>query len=184
MFQVKNIGLAVLFSSTLVYSAHVFANDYDDHARYCQEKGGVVESMPAQYLVPGRYVNGASKDFCNFYGENYFASVGLETFSSDKPSIAATYIKRLGEIGIDSPLWKGEFSNPGTNVCKNLGGASITFITSGGFVNHLGQAGVCVFGDASMVSEWTLVYIANHREGYDAIKEGVNAEPLNIRVPS
>ncbi|WP_133127928.1 hypothetical protein [Legionella nagasakiensis] len=172
-------ALLIAFGATVNAHADALA-DYSDH---CANAGGVVEEMVAEFLTPGRWVQGQSKSFCNFYLDNAFVSIGLETFSSDKPSIAATYSKRLREVGADSSLWKGESANPSHNVCKNLGGATIGFVTDGGFANHLGQSDICVFGDGSMVSGWSLIYMANHREGYDEIKNQVKAEPLNIRIP-
>ena len=105
---------------------------------------------------------------------------GLRRFASEEPSIAATYIKILPEIDSHSTLWKGSLMNPSYNVCKNLGGTAIAFVASGGFANVLGQTDACVFGDGSMVSAWSLIYMANHREGYDLIKEKVRATPLAI----
>lgn len=155
-------------------------DDFDSHRLYCEASGGAVEEMAVELSTKSGMVTGQSKLFCNFYTNKGFQAIGLETFSSDKPSIAATYIKKLKDISKNSPLWLGQYSNPATNVCKNLGGAAVEFITNGGFSNKLGQSGICVFGDGSMVSSWTLIYMANHREGYDAIKTAVKAEPLMI----
>lgn len=179
----KKVARVFLFSVSLLGTANVFADKMDDYARYCRESGGVVEEMPAEILAGSTWITGQSKMFCNFNLENAFVSIGLETFSADEPSIAATFMKTLGEINSSSPLWKGKYSNPATNVCKNLGGAAIGFVAAGGFANHLGQSDMCVFGDASMVSCWSLIYMANHRDGYDEIKGKVKAEPLNIQIP-
>jgi hypothetical protein len=139
--------------------------------------------MTAEFLTPTGYVQGQSKAFCNFFVDNGFIAIGLETFSSEEPSIAATFIKKMHPINDDSPLWKGKFTNPSHNVCKNIGGSGIGFVTSGGFSNSLGETDICVFGDGSMVSGWTLIYMANHRDGYDAVKEQVRAQPMNIPTP-
>ncbi len=155
------------------------SND-DDYEAYCRESGGVVEEMPAEISTGSGVVKGQSKMFCNFNLDDAFISIGLETFSADEPSIAATYIKNLSEITNDSSLWQGAYSNPSSNVCKNLGGATIGFVASGGFTNQLGQSDICVFGDGSMVSGWSLIYMAAHREGYDDIKNKVKARPLNL----
>lgn len=155
------------------------ANTYDTH---CMDAGGQVEMMPAQWATSTGLKLGLEKKFCTFRGEHYFATVGLETFASTNPNLAATYIKRLPRLKKDSSLYKGKHPNPSTNVCQNLGGTTITHVTNGGFVNELGQADVCVFGDGSMVSGWTLIYIANEREGYDKIREQTKSEPLDISV--
>lgn len=152
-------------------------SDFD----YCVQSGGVVENMPAEFSTPSGLVRGQKKLFCNFEVNHGFIAIGLETFASETPSIAATYIKTLGPLGDDSPLWKGVYTNPSQNVCKNLGGSAIGFVSNGGFANHLGQSDICVFGDGSMVSAWSLIYMANLREGYDRIKEIVKSDPIRIQ---
>lgn len=179
----KKIAI-VLFSMLSVSMGTVFANQKEEFSAYCNESGGVVEKMPAEILAGKSWVSGQSKSFCNFNVDDGFIAIGLETFSSPLPSIAATYIKTLREIPENSPLWNGSYTNPSSNVCKNLGGSTIGFVTSGGFSNALGQSDICVFGDASMVSAWSLIYMANHRNGYDDVKNKVKAEPLNINIPN
>ena len=175
--------VTLLISAACMGAAVVYADQMDDYAAYCSESGGVVEEMPAEIYTSIGLVKGQSKMFCNFTAGNGFVAIGLETFSSNEPSIAATFIKKMGEIGEQSNLFKGVYSNPSHNVCKNLGGASIGFVAAGGFANQLGQSDICVFGDGSMVSGWSLVYMANHREGYDDIKNKVKADPLGIYIP-
>lgn len=176
--KIKSSILALIF-----IAPNLYANTAEEQAQYCSNAGGVVETMTAEFSTPTGYVQGQSKIFCNFSVDNGFISIGLETFSADEPSIAATFMKKMRPIKDNSPLWEGKFTNPSHNVCKNIGGAGIGFITSGGFTNPLGQTDICVFGDGSMVSGWSLIYMANHREGYDAVKDQVRAEPMSIPVP-
>lgn len=173
--------VALLFFVSLGASA---ANKTEDFNAYCIKSGGTVEEMPAEISTHSGLVKGQSKMFCNFYINGGFIPIGLETFASIEPSIAATFIKKMDEIKKDSNLWKGPYPNPASNVCKNLGGSSISFVASGGFSNHLGQCEICVFGDGSLVSAWSLIYMANHRDGYDTVKNLVRAEPLNIHIPN
>lgn len=177
--------LSFFVFSFVCLSVQAHPNHYKEYVTYCTQSGGVVEEMPAQFgsSINGDWIHGMTKYFCNFYLEHAFIAIGLSTFASESPSIAATYMKRLGEISDDSPLWKGDSPNPSQNVCKNLGGASIGFLMSGGFANEKGQSDICVFGDGSMVSGWSLIYMANHREGYDAIKEKVKGIVLNFPMP-
>lgn len=179
--QSSHIALVFVLSC---FSMNAFANMHPEYDEYCTQSGGQVEWMPAEFLVNGTTVIGQSKSFCNFYLPDAFVSIGLETFSSPHPSIAATLMKSLKEIDANSPLMKGDHPNPSHNVCKNLGGATIGFVADGGFANHLGQSDICVFGDGSMVSGWSLMYMANHREGYDEIKNQVKADPINIHIPN
>lgn len=175
----------IIASVTLMSTVHTYAANKinDDYESYCKNAGGIIEEMPAQISTRSGMVIGVTKSFCNFSINGGFIAIGLETFSSSQPNIAATMIKKLEEIKKDSALLKGPFANPSMNVCKNLSGSSISFITSGGFANHLGQNDICVFGDGSMVSAWSLIYMANHREGYDVVKNQVRSEPLNINLP-
>ncbi len=172
-----------MLSIGLVMSLASYAQAQSDEADYCQQAGGEVEIMPAQFSTSSGLITGNSRHFCRFNIDNGLLIIGLETFASKQPSIAATLIKRLGDIADDAALWKGNATNPSYNVCKNLGGAAIGFVTSGSFVDTQGQSDICVFGDGSMVSAWSLIYMANHRTGYDEIKEKVRAEPLNIAIP-
>ncbi|RUR11671.1 hypothetical protein [Legionella sp. km772] len=177
-----NIKSAIFLVLVLI-DFKLYANSVKEQAQYCHDAGGIVETMTAEFLTPAGYVQGQSKRFCNFSVDNGFIAIGLESFAAEEPSIAATFMKKMRPIKDDSPLWKGQFSNPAHNVCKNLGGAGIAFITSGGFANSLGQTDICVFGDGSMVSGWSLIYMANHREGYDAVKEQVRAPAMDIPLP-
>jgi len=159
------------------------AGQLDDYATYCRENGGVVQLMPAEIQTAKGMEQGLTKAFCNYFGEDFFAAVGLETLATDKPNIAATYIQNLLPIDPQSNLFKGKHPNPSHNVCANLGGTGIGFVASGGFANPQGQSDICVFGDGSMVSGWTLIYIANSRSGYDIIKSAINSKPLSITIP-
>ena len=134
--------------------------------------------MPVEFKTANGPTIGQSKSFCTFSADNGFIVIGLETFASDKPSIAATYIKTLKEIDSTSSLFDGLATNPSYNVCKNLNGTMVGFVVNGSFTNALGASDVCVFGDGSMVSAWSLIYMANHRSGYEAIKQQVKAAPM------
>jgi hypothetical protein len=150
----------------------------DELSAYCIQSGGKVEPMQAEFSTPHGMVHGLTKQFCEFSVDHGILSIGLETFSSMQSNIAATYAKKLAPLDENSPLWAGNAGNPSFNVCKNLGGASIGSFSSGGFANALGQSDICVFGDASMISAWSLIYMANHRNGYDHIKELIRSVPL------
>jgi hypothetical protein len=163
-----------------IVSSSIFADVVEDESYYCSSLGGTVEEMAVNFSTISGRVVGPSRLFCIFTPDNGTIAIGLETFASDRPSIAATYIKTLAEITPDSPLFTGTYSNPSHNVCKNLGGAMVGFLMSGGFTDVKGESDICVFGDGSMVSAWSLIYMANHRNGYDEVKEQVKSEPLNI----
>lgn len=183
MYLKKIYRITALFILA-VAAKNLYADKLDGWSDYCIKSGGVVEEMPAEIGTKAGMVKGQSKVFCNFYPEHAFIAIGLETFAAEEPNIAATLMKTMQEIGDSSPLWKGKAANPSNNICKNLGGATIGFIAPGGFTNNLGQTDICVFGDGSMASAWSLVYMANHREGYDEIKDKIKSLPLDIELPS
>ena len=180
----NNITSSLVISALCLNAASAHTIKTNDYVKYCIESGGKVEQMSAEISTQSGLIRGQMKTFCNFYLHDAFISIGLETFSAVKPTIAATFMKKMGEIGPSSPLWKGKYANPSLNVCKNIGGATIGFVANGGFSNPLGQSDICVFGDGSMVSAWSLIYMANHREGYDRIKARVKASPLDIKIPT
>lgn len=175
--------LKVLWFVLLTLNLKVQAYPLEIAEDYCRLSGGTAEEMTAKLATHSGWMTGLTKSFCNFKLPHGFVSIGLETFATEEPNIAATYMKILPEISADSPLWRGSSSIPSYNVCKNLGGAVIGFVTDGGFADDIGQLDMCIFGDDSMVSGWTLIYMANHNEGYEEIKQKVKATPLDIDLP-
>ncbi|WP_419419690.1 hypothetical protein ACNVED_14490 [Legionella sp. D16C41] len=178
----KRLILLSLLFVNLSYADDPNKQAFED---YCYQAGGQVEQMPAQFSTKTGLTEGFKKDFCTFKIDGGFIAVGLETFASPELNIAATLIKKLPPIPSNSPLFKGNYDNPSLNFCKNIGGASIVFLVpNGGFSNALGQTDICVFGDGSMISSWSLIYIANGRTGYSLVKDKTKAEPLAIKIPS
>lgn len=165
--------------STALLSTITLASQEDTD--YCVAKNGTVETMTPTYQTSRGLKYGFPMEFCTFHLDGGFAVVGLKTFSSTSPNIAASFIKTLAKVEHDSPLWKGKYATPAINVCKNLGGADIHFNNlNGGYESSLGQVNVCVFGDGSAVSPWSLIYIANGRNQYNLIKEAIRSEPLHV----
>lgn len=175
----KVLTLCLLFLTSSLISTPILAKFKENMHLYCTKSGGVVENLTVRFSTPQGEVIGNSRKFCTFYIDKGVLQIGLETFASKNSSIAANYIKTLPEITEDSTLFQGSYTNPSHNFCKNLGGTMVSFVLTGSFSNTLGQSDICVFGDGSMVSGWSLIYMANHREGYDAIKNKVKAKPLS-----
>jgi len=175
-FKLISLGLLAVITSSI--STAIFANSSYKEELYCTENGGLVEEMSPEFNTSRGRVKGIKHKFCTFYINQGILQIGLDTFANHNPSIAASYIKTLPEIIDDSILFKGNYDNPSHNVCKNLGGTMIGFILPGSFTNSLGESDICVFGDGSMVSGWSLIYMANHRDGYDEIKNKVKSVPL------
>lgn len=175
----------IIFSLLLTaFSSSALATN-DELANYCKKNHGVVENMTVSVVAAtGARVSGFTKPFCNFEIDNGLVSLGLITFSSKKPNIAASLITQLPPIGESSPLFEGPYSNPSFNVCKNLGGSQMGFTAvAGNFSDPKGESDICVFGDGSMVSAWSLIYIANGRDGYDAVKNAIRSEPVKLAIP-
>jgi hypothetical protein len=149
----------------------------------CTSIGGKVEPMEMIYNTSQGSIKGFIKKFCVFTIDNGYAVIGLSSMNSSKPNIAASYVKTLGNINESSPLWLGDDSNPSHNVCKNLGGTVSLFAAPGSFTSTLGENDVCVFGDGSMISGWTLIYIANERDGYHLIKDNISSPALPLFHP-
>lgn len=180
-WQCRGVLLGVM---ALVCAQEMHAGELNLN-EYCVKNKGTVEVMNAQFDTDTGTRVGLAETFCTFIIDKGFIVIGLKTFGSDKANIAASYIKTLPELKPDSPLWQGPYSNPSLNVCKNLGGANIGFnLPSGGFSNRLGESDVCVFGDGSMVSGWSLIYMAGHRAGYDKIKQAVHSQPIIMKFDS
>lgn len=163
----------------MLFCASGYSSPTDpQNAQYCLQFGGTVEAIPMVYHMQGGLINGEAQDFCEFNIDNGSAAVGLKTFASKKPSIAATYIKIMPTIDEKSKLLIGPYSNPSWNLCKNLGGVLAGYVVLGAYTNALGESDICVFGDGSMVSGWTLIYIANQRTGFDKIRSGIRSNTL------
>lgn len=164
--------------------------DEDPLGEYCVSKSGTLTPMTAWFETSKGPIAGLTERFCTFERDNGYLVIGLSAFASDQPNIAATYMKTLPEIKEGSDLFaKDEPSkmkpgalglpNPSYNVCKKLGGTAINFKFHGNFrPKNGGDSDICTFGDGSMVSAWTLIYMANHRAGYDEVKNYVKSQPL------
>ena len=170
----KKHQIFYLFTSCVLFSAAVSAADSSGElAAYCREKGGEVKVMK----VPGQ-PQPTTKEFCTFQRDSGYIVIGLSAFASPEPSIAATYIKKLPEFKENSSLMQGALGNPSYKVCQNLGGTAMSYQGTEG-----GESDICVFSDESMVSAWSLIYMANHRKGYDEVKANVLSQPLDIPMP-
>lgn len=130
------------------------------------------------------WVKGLQNKFCTFTStENNTGMVDLQTLTSKRPSIAATYILNgLDMAELMKVVPEGYSGNPATLFCQALAGSSITRYTNGGFATKLGQDEVCVFGDGSKVSMWSLVYLSDDPD-YLSIRKAIRSEPLQVDLP-
>ncbi len=179
--KVKKIAMTVSGLSLFSMLGMVHARQ-SDSASWCTSHNGRVETMVVQYELGGGIVNGLKKKFCNFKEKDgSTAFVGLEAYGSKRPSLAATMLLRL-TMDKKKPLPTKPFGDPATNVCKKLGGSNVSYyVVEGGFTDHAGTAGICTFGDGSMIDAWSLIYTAI---GFNAnIKKTIRSKPLQIKIP-
>jgi hypothetical protein len=146
-------------------------------------KTSVVNAV-AQFDTASGWVDGLSNKFCKFQNaENNLGLIDLQTLSSKKPSIAATYLlSGLDMVELEKVIPEKFEGNPGTLFCQALAGSSITRYTSGGFATKEGQDEVCVFGDGSKISIWVLVYTSDDPD-YLSMRKAVRSQPLAINLP-
>ena len=172
--KIKYFFLALFIANTSLAASN-------DHADYCLSIGGHVVHSSAYLNTNAGDTQGISHDFCLIQDASKasMAMIGLQTLASDKPSIAATYL--LKGIKIDKAYSK-EYSNPAIGICKNLGGTSISFYTSGGMSNEFGLDHVCIFGDGSMVSTWAIWYISS-KPSYLNLRKVIHSQPLPMELP-
>ena len=148
------------------------------YAETCEALSGHVIELQAIYQTPKGFVKGFSRPFCQFHLDDGQAIIGLETFETKSPNIAASYVLNLEELDENSPLWQGKAPNPSHRVCQNLGGSMLSYSIPGSFTGKDGEYDICTFGDGSMISAWTLIYIANHRNSFDIIKNNIPSSSL------
>lgn len=184
------IGKMILFSVGLAVSPICIALvDNDPLAEYCVSKSGTLTPMTAWFETAQGPIEGLTEQFCTFERDHGYLVIGLSAFASEHANIAATYMKNLPEIKEGSTLLSEHTSksgalgmpNPSSSVCQTLGGTTINYRFQGNFKPATGGASdICTFGDGSMVSAWTLIYMANHRTGYDEVKNDVKSQPLAL----
>lgn len=143
----------------------------------------IVVNSGVQMDTSTGWVEGLSNKFCVFTSSDHIGMIDLHTLTSNKPSIAATYLLRgLDMSNLQKVIPAGYQGNPATLFCQALAGSSVTRYTSGGFSTKQGQDEVCVFGDGSQMSTWSLVY-ASDDPGYLSMRKAVRSQPLSITLP-
>lgn len=181
----KKIFLAL----ATIASANTFATTGDspwtevqNNKNYCEATGGKIVTLQAQFDTHSGYINGLSKEFCQYISKKNIAVVGLETLSKTS-NIAATLTQNL-KIDDNKPLPTKPYNNPSLNVCQLLHGTQIAYlVVDGGFADNNGQYDICVFGDGSSISAWTLIYAAaGIRKDIKSLIQS-RSKPLEIDIP-
>jgi len=180
-FIVQDINSKILESEKLLSERNIQDDDsLTIQETYCVENGGEVEAMTAQYNTHIGWVDGLKKKFCRFKTPtNNLVFFGLEALASKDGNLAATYIKK---VNLDTgKLLPGPYGTINMNLCHQLRGSMIPFVTDGGYGDEIGQADLCFFGDGSSVSAWSLVYMSLGLFGN--LKDLIRSDPLLIDLP-
>lgn len=131
-------------------------------AKICTKLGGEVTSIP---MINGYNDHidevGVSVRFCNLvWKETSILSVGLSALDPETRTIAATWMKHTPAINPDV-VTPHPGSDPSFWYCQGWGGTESDSVKlSLSFENKLGQSGICVFGDGSMIDSWTLTHLS------------------------
>ncbi len=178
----------VLLNILLACSSLVYAdNDVSSNPKTCEQAGGKVIELRPLYEAHTGIVYGAPKEFCQFNnlrkgGLNEI--MGLDAFEATTPNFAETFVKKLKILPLQKLPTK-PFNDPALNVCLELGGSEVEFtIPEGAFVNNMNaQMDMCVFGDGSSISAWSLAYAARFPL-LSKLRNNHNSEPLDISIPN
>jgi len=170
------IGVVV---SALTFG-YAYSSSLEENAVFCQKQGGTVNNMVATYGSGSTAETGLSKKFCSIVSSSggNTAQISLEALSTEANLVTTIALKLI--------LYKSLDTNVILNsMCSDLHGATISMYSNqGGFVDDKGYSNICVFGDGSAISVWTLYYMA--RGLNDDIKNMLTSRstPLNVLVPN
>ena len=150
-------------------------------ANYC-------ESLYGGELVPLRVVDnggtpraqyGLVRTVCQVNVNDTLVAFGVEAADPSVPTIAATMMKTAPAI--DVAKVNSTAPNPAMKYCAEYGGAEAGFVAVDlSFTQKLGdQFDMCVFGDGSMASAWSLAYLGwaaegSKSDGFLAIRDQVS----------
>lgn len=176
--QIKTLAATIMLSTVCIVA---YAEDEQVLADYCTSTGGEVVNMTAKFETKSGKVDGFTKQFCQYNLDGHINTIGLDTLASKAPSLAATYTQKVA-IDTSKSLPMRPYGNPGLDVCHNLKGVSIAFsaVDGGSFLDaNGGEMDICVFADGSMISGWSLVYMAAD----PSQKALIQSTPMNIDIP-
>jgi hypothetical protein len=158
-------------------------------AKYCESnfKGEVVQiQMVSNARLPDAQY-GVVQDFCKIDVNGTQVAIGLENVDPKVPTIAATMLKTARAV---DPAKVPTHGNPATAICQGYGGADAAFVAFNlFFTDAVGATDMCVFGDGSKISAWSLVYAGTAQEDADspfqAIRDAVTDQQvfLNVKPP-
>jgi hypothetical protein len=122
--------------------------------------------------------DGLVRTVCQVNVNDTLVAFGVEAADPNLPTIAATMMKTAPAIDWKKVNTKGK--NPAMAFCAGYGGAEAGFVAVDlSFTQKLGQTDMCVFGDGSMASAWSLAYLGwaaegSESDGFLAIRDQVS----------
>lgn len=156
-----------------------------DEESYCNNNGGKIVEMVPRIQTRRGFIYGKSINYCQFEvptpeGGKRLAILGVDTFGSSKPNLAATFAKQIN-IDMKKPII-GPYKLNSYNICRTLGGGNIGYLYNGGMFDETkGESEMCFFGDGSSISGWTLIYIGAGT--FDEIKSKIRSDVLDLSIP-
>ena len=147
-------------------------------------KGEVVQLQMVSNAQQPNVQYGLVHDFCKIDVNGTQVLLGLENVDPKVPTIAATMLKTARAV---DPAKLQTHGNPATEICRGYGGADAAFVAfSLFFTDAVGASDMCVFGDGSMVSAWSLAYVGSSQEEADspfqAVRDAVSDEQVLLGV--
>jgi hypothetical protein len=100
---------------------------------------------------------GLVADFCRVMVGQTIALIGLESVDPRVPTIAATWLKTAKPINTTKVPYDGA-TNPAFKFCTGFGGVQAGRVGRLSFADADGESDMCVFGDGSRASAWTIAY--------------------------
>lgn len=151
----------------------------DTNAKYCTDNGGTLETLTAVFGDSPRSPEGVKTQFCKIVSKDDGNTVYVNLKALSKHSNIVTSI--ANSIQINDPVSPTTVTG---YMCGDLHGANIDMYASqGGFTNDIGYAGICVFGDGSAISIWTLYYIGVGKDQDIKNLLSSRSRPLDFDIP-
>ena len=160
-------------------SSYAYSSSLEENAVFCQKQGGTIDTMVATYGSGPGTETGLSKKFCRIVSSGGNTThISLEALSTEANLVTTIASKLTLYKSLDTDVILN-------SMCSDLNGATIgMYSNQGGFVDDSGYSNICVFGDGSAISAWTIYYMA--RGLNDDIKNMLTSRstPLNVSVPN
>ena len=144
--------------------------------------GTVVKTQMTDNVGAPYEQRGLVRELCVVNVQGNVVAFGVEVADPSTPTIAATMLKTAPPIDTSKVIGNG---NPAMAYCQGYGGAEAGFVALDlSFQIEEGQSDMCVFGDGSMASAWSLAYVGWSKpgDGWWAIRQQVSDKQIFLGV--